>query len=165
MRWSRQKRERKKEITRDDRMWLLPFTNVKRHYLWILIAWSINYRIIKFYWFIISFCILFFLTKNSKCLQIVLFPRSKTVCEHPYDLLANHSHTLLLGWLGKPHRRKYNIRVLYSTILHFLQRIIKKFGLFNCAIGIILWTMFGSKSSDFYHWTPKFIFLSLEKKM
>ena len=67
------KKKREKEITRDDRMWLLPFTNVKRHYLRILIAWSINYRIIKFYWFIISFCILFFLTKNSKCLQIAFF--------------------------------------------------------------------------------------------
>ena len=92
------------------------------------------YQILLVYNFVLYFV---FLDKKFKMSSNCFFPRSRTVCEHPYDLLANHSHTLLLGLLGKPHRRKY-IRVLYSTILHFLQRIIKKFGLFNCAIGIIL---------------------------
>ena len=81
------------------------------------------YQILLVYNFVLYFV---FLDKKFKMSSNCFFPRSRTVCEHPYDLLANHSHTLLLGLLGN--------RGKFDSILHFLQRIIKKFGLFNCAI-------------------------------
>ena len=64
---------------------------------------------------------------NSKCLSNFFFTFKNCVNMFTsIDLLANHSHTLLLGLLGN--------RGKFDSILHFLQRIIKKFGLFNCAI-------------------------------